>query len=144
LNSEFSVVVPESNPGLASDLATNIGTMTSGGGSKWYQSLEDSCKASGGCPFGITGVTASVVSVTHVAGIGGGGGGGGGGAIQSSCETRCIAFIVIGIVVTITVIIAALLIYKHRADADRQGTGQTAKPDPAGEENRERAENPLA
>ena len=142
LVSDFSVAVPANDPNLATSLSNNIGQMSSGGGgNQWFQALADACKASGGCPFGITSVVAYVTAVYLVKGIGSTSSGGG--TSQATCETRCIAFIVIGIVVTITIIIAALLIYKHRVDAERQGTGQTVKPDSTGD-NREHAENPLA
>ena len=140
LVSDFSVSVPASDPNLAAAIQNNIGQMTNGGnGNKWFQALEDACKANGGCPFGITSVVSFVTAVYLVRGVAGPSGGG---TVQSTCETRCIAFIVIGIVVTITIIIAALLIYKHRVDAERQGTGQTVKPDSTGD--RDHAENPLA
>jgi hypothetical protein len=139
LIADFYAAVESGNTGLQDTIANNINQMSNGaGGSKWFQDLEDACKNQGGCPFGISSVIAQITARLFVRGSGGSGSG----TREAACETRCIAFIVIGIVVTITIIIAALLIYKHRADAERQGTGQTAKPESSPQ--RQQADNPLA
>jgi hypothetical protein len=64
---------------------------------------------------------------------------GGSGTTSAVCDARCIAFIVVGIVVTVLVIIAALLIYKHRAENSR-----LVEPDQITPGKNEVPQNPLA
>jgi hypothetical protein len=135
LIADFYAAVESGNTGLQDTIANNINQMSNGaGGSKWFQDLEDACKNQGGCPFGISSVIAQITARLFVRGSGGSGSG----TREAACETRCIAFIVIGIVVTITIIIAALLIYKHRAE-----TSRVVEPDKVSP-GKEAPQNPLA